>query len=397
MPEPTYDDTIGTRVSRARKRRALTQHGLAERARYSRSHVAQVEAGHKVATPSFIATVASVLAVDPTELTGQPYRGETASDDQVHATIPEVRRALETVDIPGELEAPPRELDTLAEEVERLRRLSKAARHVQVGARLPAVLDELAVHAADSGTPRAWTLLNAAEALAAALARRLGYNDLAAGAIRSAGESARRSDDPNLPRLAQLSRALLLLTFGAWPQGLRLVQRAGEGMDTDTDAGRAVAGALRLRAAILSARADEPSAAWEHYAQAVEVARHMPKQAPDFYALQFNRANVALHGAAVAVELRDFDQAVKRDRTIDTTMTGLPPERRAHHEIDMARVYNETGDHDTALRRLLEAERVAPQMTRYHPSARVVIGHLVDVRRTIPEPLRGIQSRMRIA
>lgn len=396
MTDPTYPETVGTRVARARKRRALTQHGLAERTRYSRSHIAQIESGHKVATPSFIAASAHAMGIDPTELTGQPYRGDTATDDRVHATIPEVRRAVATTDVPMDLGAAPRSLDSLAEEVQRIRELSKAARHVQVGTRLPAVLDELAVHTVESGTPRAWTLLNAAQALAASLARRLGYNDMATNAITAARWAASESEDPNLNQLAQLSRALLLLTLGAWSQGLQLVHRARADTDTSTPAGTAVAGALRLRAAILSARAGDTATAWDQYGHAGELAVQLPPQVPDYYALQFNHANVALHGAAVAVELRDFDEAIRRDHALDTSTSGLPPERRAHHEIDMARVHDESGDYDTALGRLLVAERVAPQMTRYHPSARMVIGHLVDIRRTIPEPLRGIQSRMRI-
>ncbi|WP_199485231.1 hypothetical protein [Actinomadura craniellae] len=47
-----------------------------------------------------------------------------------------------------------------------------------------------------------------------------------------------------------------------------------------------------------------------------------------------------------------------------------------------------------ALKRLLSAERTAPQMTRYHPSARTMVAHLVDVRRTLPEPLRALHNRM---
>jgi len=35
-------------------------------------------------------------------------------------------------------------------------------------------------------------------------------------------------------------------------------------------------------------------------------------------------------------------------------------------------------------------------MTRYHPTARLVVRHLVDVRRTLPEPLRGLHARMRV-
>jgi hypothetical protein len=63
-------------------------------------------------------------------------------------------------------------------------------------------------------------------------------------------------------------------------------------------------------------------------------------------------------------------------------LKGLVPQRRAHHEIDMARMHVETGDYERATARVLGAERTAPQMTRFHPSARAVVGHLVDVRRT---------------
>jgi transcriptional regulator with XRE-family HTH domain len=363
---------------------------------YSRSHIAQVEAGHKMATPAFVAAAASALAVDPAELFGQPYRGETARDDRVHAMIPHIRHALETIDIPADLEAPPRSLDELKREVAALRRLYMAASYVRLGARLPALLTELSVHVNESPSPRAWELLNASQALAAGLARRLGYNDLAAIGIRGAAEAAEHGDDPNLPRLAGLSRALLLMTMGAWGQGLRLVQHAGTGMDLSSPASRAVYGALQLRAAVLSARAGEESAAWAHFGLAEEVVRRYPERGRDFYALQFNAANVALHGVAVAVELRDFDEAVRRDRAPDFRTTGLPPERRAHHEVDMARALLELGHDRSALGRLLSAEKAAPQMVRYHPAARAVVTHLVDRKRELPEPLRGIQSRMHL-
>lgn len=391
--ESIETETIGARIARARKRRGLLQEGLAQRSNYSRSHIAQVESGHKVATPSFVAAVAAVLHVDAAELFGQPYRGETIASDRVHATIPEIRRALETGDLPQDLDGPPRSLGELELELAALRRLSQGASHVNVGLRLPSVLAELSVHTNESGTARAWALLNATQAVAASLARRLGYTDLAAVGLKAAAASAERGDDPNLPRLAGLSRALLLMTMGAWKQGLTLVQRMGDGLELDTPAARAVYGALQLRAAVLSARAEDASA-WDYFGRAQEIAHTLPRRAPDYYGLQFNGPNVALHGVAVAVELRDFDEAIRRDTSLDLTKTGLPAERRSHHLLDMARAHVELGQTEKALTRLLVAERIAPQMIRYHPSARAVVGHLVDMRRELPEPLRGIQTRM---
>lgn len=402
MSAEASSESIGQRLARARKRRALTQQGLALRSNYSRSHISQVEAGQKVATPAFVAAMANALAVDPAELYGQPYRGQTSRDDRIHAAIPDIRRALFYIDAPPDLEAPPRDVEELAAEVTALRRLSLNARHVQVGARLPALLAELAVQVHLSEQPRAWGLLNAAQAVAVTLARRLGYNDLATVGIQYAALAGASSDDANLPRLAQLSRALLLLTIGSWETGLRLVRQAGHGMDLDTPQALAVYGALQLRAAVLSARGatsglTTATDAWQHYEHAVEIAQRLPARVPDYYALQFNRANVALHGAAVAVELRDLDEALRRDQALGLPAGALPAERRAHHEIDMARVHTELSDPERAMSRILAAEKIAPQMARYHPSARAVVTHIADQRRALPEPLRGLLSRMHIA
>ncbi|KOX10123.1 helix-turn-helix domain-containing protein [Nocardiopsis sp. NRRL B-16309] len=397
------EETTGQRVARLRKLRGLTQHGLADRAHVSRGLIAKVETGDRVATPAFIAAVAGALAADPTELSGQPFRGDTAAKDRVHATIPDMRRALDTIDVPPDLGMAPRPVPVLAREIERLRQCSLNARFVDVGTSLPAVLTELAVHLHTTESPRVWRHINAAQALAASMTRRLGYMDLATAAIKDAATSAGRSDDPNLPALALLPRALMMMMYGSWVTGLQLVRTAAGRLDQDTPQALAVSGALQLRSAILSARGTQTgdtteSQAWDHHAQAVEAAQQLPPRAHDFYALQFNPANVAIHGAAVAVEMGDYDEALRRDTEITApVLASLPDERRAHHGIDMARAYVELGKRDKALERLVGAEKAAPQMTRYHPSARGVAAHLVDYHRTIPEPLRGLARRMQVS
>ncbi|MFL1427993.1 MULTISPECIES: helix-turn-helix domain-containing protein [unclassified Nocardiopsis] len=402
MPVENTEETIGQRVARLRKLRGLTQHGLAARSHVSRSLIAKVESGHGLATPAFIAAVSTALSVDPTDLSGQPYRGQTPARDRVHATIPDVRRSLDAVDVPPDLGMEPRPVAALAKEVERLRQCSLNARFLDVGASLPAVLTELAVHAHNSDAPRVWRHINAAQALAASMARRLGYMDLAATAIKDAATSAARADDPNLPALALLPRALMMMMYGSWMSGLHLIRTAAERVDDATPQALAVHGALSLRSAILSARGTQTgnttaSQAWAHHEAAVEAAQRLPARAPDFYALQFNPANVAIHGAAVAVEMGDHDEALRRDALIsEQVLSALPAERRAHHDIDMARALVEAGKREKALGRLVTAERAAPQMTRYHPSARAVAGHLVDVHRAVPEPLRGLARRMQI-
>ncbi|MEO3786218.1 helix-turn-helix domain-containing protein [Actinocorallia sp. B10E7] len=394
MPDAT-PDPVGVRVARARKQRGLTQHGLAQRTAYSRSHIAQVEAGHKVATPAFVAAVAGALGVDPADLYGQPFHLPGRAE-RIHSAIPGLRRSLIAVEIPPELEAPPRSLDELASELAVLRRFQELSQHSQIGVRLPALLEELAWHAHDSGGSRAWESLFRACEAGADLCRKLGHHDLATSSLEAARRAARHVQDPNLPLLVPIRRSLLLSAVGQPRSALTLLGQAVRAVDHDRRDAHEVLGTALLRSAVIAARAGD-RAAWDYYGQAVEVREASGDEPGTRHGVTtgFTPGNVAIHCAAVAVELGDLDEAARRDQQIpEQTLASLIPERRAHHEVDMARVHMETGDHDKAMRRILRAEQTAPQMTRFHPSARTVVTHLVDVRRTIPEPLRGLKTRM---
>jgi len=190
-------------------------------------------------------------------------------------------------------------------------------------------------------------------------------------------------------------RALLMMGVAAYGPAERLMEKSLAAADPTRPDGPEVLGALHLRAAMVCARARRAERAWEHYHQAVEVSERAGRPSLDRHGTDFDPGNLAIHGAAIALELGDLDEAARRDAQIPAhLLDGLAAERRAHHEIDMSRVHLETGDHDKALARILQAERTAPQMTRFHPSARSVVTHLIDLRRTIPEPLRGLQHRM---
>ncbi|WP_289007904.1 helix-turn-helix domain-containing protein [uncultured Thermomonospora sp.] len=388
-------ERIGIRIARERKRRGLTQLGLAQRANYSRSHIAQVEAGHKAATPAFVAAVAEALEVDPALIYGQPYRG-VGSDDKAHAAIPELRRILACVGAGPEPDRPPRGLDELERQIRQARRLLLQVRLTRLGMMLPAVLEELTWHAYETDSPKAWGLLFRAYYEAVSLTRRLGYTGDALALLERAADAARRSQDPHLPLLVSLPRALLLMSMNQNRTALRLLNDALSRVEADRPDAGEVAGALELRAAVVAARTrDGVSEAWEHHGRAAELAE-AGRVGDGRHGMEFGMSNVAVHGAAIAVELGDLDEAVRRDRDIRQrqVLEGMAPERRAHHEIDMSRALLELGDYDQALARVENAERIASQMTYFHPSARSVVAHLVDVRRTLPEPLRRLQSRM---
>lgn len=393
-PGDGKSESTGRRIARARNRRGLTQTGLATRAHVSRSLIAQVESGHKPATPALVAAVARVCAVDPAELNGQPYRGPDRRTDAVHQAIPAIRRALAYIDISPELETPPRSLEELASELLKVQKLLEASSHVLVGNHLPALIEELTVPAMESDAPKAWRMLYHAYAIAVSLTRRLGYNDLAQVAIDRTATAALHADDPHLLHLVPLSRTLLLLTLGSGDIALAIARRTLNDVDQSGPAGVEIYGALQLRAAILTARMGRTTEAWEHHGIAAEaVARIAPRDRLDPYGLQTNPGNVAIHGCAVATELGDYDRAVLLDTDFKPPPT-LYTERRAHHEIDMARTHLWLNNYDKSLKRILRAERIAPQVTYFHPTARETVRQLGSHYRSVPEELRRLERRM---
>jgi transcriptional regulator with XRE-family HTH domain len=389
--------TIGQRVARARKLRGLTQAQLAARAPCSKSLIAQVERGHKPATPTLIAAVAQVLNVEITELTGQPYRGNDARSDRIHASIAEIRQALAYWDIAPELGRPPRPLPELAAGIALVRRLRMDASYVQLGMVLPDLLKELtlSVHALGGAEQaRAFGLLSDAYTAVDSMAYKLGYLDLFALAVERMSWAAARSDDPLLRPVAAMRRSSVFLATGGWDGGMTLLARAGREMDGSLsgDASLSVYGTMHLRSAILAARANRPGTAWDSIGSAADVAARVGRDTRD-YGLLFGPANVAIHGVAVAVELGDADEAVRRSENLDLP-DDLPRERSSHHYIDLSRAWVWQGRFDRALACLTRAEHLAPQRTRYHPMARQTVTQLLDHQRRLPEPLRGIATRM---
>jgi tetratricopeptide (TPR) repeat protein len=229
-------------------------------------------------------------------------------------------------------------------------------------------------------------LLNRSYAIASSLARRMGYNDLGMLAIERAAAAAQRADDANLPALVALSRALVLVTYGDYRPALAVA-----GGVLGTAEAREVDGALYLRCAISAARAGDSAAAWEHWGNARELA--VAVNGADPYALAFNPANVEVHGVAVAVELGDYDEAIRRGATLILPPT-LLTERHAHHAIDLSRAYAATGHWRKALDRLVAAEQIAPLMVRYHPSSRDTVASLLSSARVPSEALIGLARRM---
>jgi len=395
---PDFGDDLGEhtgqRIARARKRRGLSQRALATKAKISYSLLSKVESGHKAASPTLVAAVARALSEDKAKLDGQPYRGKDQRSDAVHMAIPEIRRAIACLEITPDLDVPPRSLDELTIERDRAHRLLGDAAHIQLGALLPASIEELTVHAVETEDPRAWGLLSGMLSLGFALSRRLGYHDLAQVALERASYAADRSDDPNLPHVVSLSRALQLFTIGSWSTASKLMARTASKIDQSQPGALHVLTAVHLRGAVAASRVDHGNGAWEHHGLAVEAVSRIPGgRQGDPYGLQANASNVQIHECAIAIEMGDYGKAIKKDDGL-VFSSSLSGARRAHHEIDMARTLAWVGKEEKALKRLVMAEKVAPEVTCFHPTARSTARQLSAHYRTVPESLRRLENRM---
>jgi hypothetical protein len=179
------------------------------------------------------------------------------------------------------------------------------------------------------------------------------------------------------------------MAVGAYDPGLRLMEQVRHDLGDDIVSmdgpTLSVYGSAHLRSAVLAARAARANGpgyaqdAWAHIDAARRAATHMGKDRND-YGLAFGPSNVAQHEVAVAVELEDGEDAVRRSRNIHLAPS-VPSVRRGHFYIDLARGYVMAEDHAGGLRCLQEARRIAPQQTRHHPMVRETVLAIASARR----------------
>ncbi|MFE2469690.1 helix-turn-helix domain-containing protein [Streptomyces mirabilis] len=384
---PTLDEEhTGTRIAEQRKLRRLTQRQLADRIPYSYSLVTQVECGARPATADFVAAVSRALDCDVTALTGQPYVTELQRDRLAELVRP-IRESLDLYDLGPNPDLTTRSAavlitaaDQLCEEV-RATHLRKAAQA------LPGLIAELTHTAWSTPSTVHWQALASLYRTAHDISVKLGYYDLSAVALDRMDWAAQRASDPCLAAVRQYMRALVYFREGEYRIGQRLITSGHTvvGQAGETREALAVAGQLHLGGSVIAARAKDATGAGRHIAEARGIAQRIG-DASDVHWLSFGPTNVALHKMSAAVEMGQYDAALTQARKIKLP-TGLATSRRAHFLIDQARTEMETGHTDGALTSLLEARRLAPEQTRYHPAARETITGLVHLSRRTPDTL----------
>lgn len=398
-------ESAGTHVRRARKRAGITQRELAQRVGRAQSWVSGVENDSiPLDSIALVNGLARVLRIHPNELTARPYRGDTPAEDRGHSAIPEIRRHLERYDLDPEWGGEVRSLPELRAGTERASWLRLEARYAELAEELPALLSELQAATHLSPEPdrsAAFSLLSLAYQAAHSVACNLGYADLSLIAADRARWAAECSGDPYHEAVFACIRVRNLWSSTSWNDALTVLDSACAHIEDRYIAGQpkalAVWGGLQLRAAITAARKNDAAEAWSRHRLAAEaVARLGPRQRTNYYDLSTNQPNIDIHGVAIAVELGDGPQAVRRGETVRLPK-GLQAGRVGHHHLDHARGLLWCGKREAALAELECAEKIAPLLIRNHPMAQQAVRTLLDLERySYRERIRRLGVRMHI-
>ncbi|MFC0600016.1 helix-turn-helix domain-containing protein [Streptomyces palmae] len=378
MSEPSNEHT-GSRIARYRKQRGLLQQGLAIRANVSKSLLSKVECGQRPASPALVAACARALGVSTSDLLGQPFLAEMRRD-RLDALIQPIRASMENWDIPLDWQTRARPVAMIRGDIDKLLTHRRQAEYLPMAVELPALIDEC-VQAAH--TARGEAQRQAHECLAETfrcvftLAWHLGFVDLATVAVQRLGWAAVRADEPGLAAMYGFLRAQTTFSSGRYDLGMRVVDGALRDLDGQEsrrpDGLAAMTGVLHLRAAIIAGRLGDHSHAQTRLAEARELARRTGEL--PVFGVSWGPANVSVHSVAIASDLDNYGEAIDLARGVRFP-DGWPRSRAGHHWLDLGKAQAWAGNATDALKSLQRARRIAPQLTRYHPTVRDTVAAL---------------------
>lgn len=396
---------VGQRIREVRKIRQMTVRQLALKVSISSSALEKYEKGDRNPPPGVLAQLARALRVGPDRLTGQPYWNGAETAEQVQAVIPELRRILLTYDNPDDLLTAARPLPVLAAEMDHIAQMRQDGQYVPMGPLLPGLLSEL-THVALSTRGREreqayWWLARGYRATNS-LAHKLGYHDLSLTAIERVRWAAGQSGDNLMRVTAAYLKAGAMVRMGTYSSARRVLEALVDEVErlapeaSMSEEQIAVQGAVLLKLAILEARDGHADRATQRLDEA-RAAASLLRTDTTHYEMSFGPTNVRIHEVAALIDTGDTEQALARlrewgaeqDRDEWELPAGIVAERASHHHIDVAAARLAEGDRTGAHADLLEARRLSPNHSRFHPTLRTTAAALVRLDRGQDDSIAG--------
>jgi transcriptional regulator with XRE-family HTH domain len=400
-----HDDvTIGARLRILRKWRRLTLTELAGLSGLSPSFISMAERGQRfLDRRSHIAALAAALKVSETELVGGPHLSADPLQADPHAAIPALRVALETNSLGEPLCERARPLELLVQKMNGIEPLRAKGDYVALGSLLPDVLDELHLHTAEPADEAAHRLalqtLVEACVCASAVAKNLGYMDLAHLAARRAGEAAAILDSPVDRGKADFMRVLTMPKAGSWQRALAAAERAANSLEPHVKSAVdvQVLGMLSLTASLAAAAVNKGDTAGQWLDAAADLARRVPDE-PHSNWQSFSATNVGVWCVTVGVERGEAGTGVlELARRVDESKLDGKSTRRASFLADVGRgLARDPRTRDQAIAVLRRAESASPQRIRNSGPVREAVALILQqaISTAGGRELRGMAARM---
>jgi transcriptional regulator with XRE-family HTH domain len=383
--------TAGRRIRRYRRRLGMSQEVLARRAGVSLGWLAQVERG-EISPGSLrrVILVAAAIGVEPMDLVEVARLRRGAADgtpDGLHTLAIAMRRDPDRLPAAGTAD-----LAGIRGRLDQADALVRQCRYDEVGPQLAGLIADAATAAVELQSTEhersAFTeLSHVYRVVAEALLRGGEHHGVAWVAADRCSAAARRTGDPIVEAFAARCRAHVFTHAGWVDAAMETLMPA---IDMLAPAAAATAprptadpwwtpdpasmrGALLLAGAFAAARSNDPAASERLLRQAEVTAARVPRDDG-----LFGPTTIAIDTVSCAIELGDVTRALRLGTELDPV--ALPPEeldRRAQVHLDVALAYDQRRWHESALHRLLEAERIAPELTRTQSFVREMVGAML--------------------
>jgi transcriptional regulator with XRE-family HTH domain len=393
---------LGERIAYYRRRRGLSQVKLAGLLGRSESWLSQVERGvRSIDRISVLTEVAGALNVPVAELSPDPLIQAGPDEHPAARAVRLVLTQTATLDL-GVAELPrdrAPDLNELRARAGRAWELTHASSYVELATLLPdLIMDSERATRRLTGADRTAAfsqLAHVYQATAAAMAK-LRQVDVAWVAGDRSIQAAERAEDPLLAAAGVFRIAHAFLSGNRIEEALRIALAAADALEPQVAAGPpelvALWGALNQAGAVIATRASEEEIARQRMGKAEEAAERLGQDRNDFET-EFGPTNVALHAVAVAVELGDAGEALRRAASVDASR--LSVERRGRFLLDVARAYAQRRNTPEAVRAIEEAEALTPEQVRSHPMVREMVRDLLrGQRRRVDPELRRLAERV---
>ena len=392
------DLSIGERIRARRQLRGWSVRLAADRAGISHSTLSRIERGLASADNRFVlADIAAELECSVTELTGQPVTSADPSVVAAQVSVHAIRNALIESDFSEPPTCAPRALLELEREAELVQALQTRCDYAGAGRYLPRLIREL--HAAAAGPDRETALRLAVLTgfVATHVARYIGYPAEAWLGAEWSRQAAEALEDPVLLGFAGWGRVSAATACGAYERGHKLATRAADELKRSLGAPQAteVFGLLLLRSAHTAYATKRLADGAEYFTEAERLAARTGETTT--FEQYFGPTNVAFWRLSSEVDGGDPGKAVQIASGINPAALPVPV-RQVFFHLDTGRALAHTRRDREAVRHLLTAERVAPQLVRSNPlAAETARGLLERSRRQAGSELRGLCERLSVA